>query len=69
MAITKLDIVVGGVPAIMLIIEGDSIEKHRELVQRGANLWPDAHYSIKEFADIITTGKKQQDYKAQSFKS
>ena len=38
----------------------------RELVQRGANLWPDAPPYIKELADIITNnGVVQQDYYAQ----
>ena len=34
----------------------------QELIQRGANLWPDAHPSIKAFADVVTTGTVQQDY-------
>ena len=34
----------------------------RELVQRGANLWPDAPPSMKQFADLITNGKVLQDY-------
>jgi len=35
----------------------------KELVQRGANLWPDAPASIKSFADLVTVGKEQQPYK------
>lgn len=38
----------------------------KELVQRGANLWPDAPPSIKEFADVITLGTVLQDYYAQA---
>lgn len=34
----------------------------QELVQRGANLWPDASPAIKEFADRVTNGKVMQDY-------
>lgn len=40
----------------------------KELVQRGANLWPDAPPEIKEFADRVTTGRVQQDYRAQAGK-
>jgi hypothetical protein len=37
----------------------------QELIQRGANLWPDAPPEIKEFADLITTGRILQDYHGQ----
>lgn len=36
--------------------------KFAELIQRGANLWPDAPGYIKEFADIITNGAVIQEY-------
>jgi hypothetical protein len=39
--------------------------KFQELIQRGANLWPDAPADIKALADIITNGKIMQDYTAQ----
>lgn len=47
-----------------VIIVDDSIDmvSFRELVQRGANLWPDAPASIKSFADFITNGKEMQPY-------
>lgn len=38
----------------------------KQLIQRGANLWPDAPPEIKEFADLITNGKVLQDYRAQA---
>lgn len=38
----------------------------RELVQRGANLWPDAPPEIKEFADLVTNGKVLQNYREQN---
>jgi hypothetical protein len=38
----------------------------QELVQRGANLWPDAPPHIKEFADLVTNGKVMQDYYIQA---
>lgn len=37
----------------------------KELIQRGANLWPDASPAIKEFADMVTSGKILQDYRKQ----
>lgn len=45
-------------------------EKHlaafKKLIQRGANLWPDAPPYIKDLADIITNdGVIQQNYYAQ----
>jgi hypothetical protein len=43
----------------------ESIEAFKQLVQRGANLWPDAPASIKGFADLVTTGTIMQDYKSQ----
>jgi hypothetical protein len=55
--------------SISITIEGDDIEKFKELVQRGSNLWPDAPASIKEFADQVTTGTVLQDYKSQEKKA
>jgi uncharacterized protein YbaA (DUF1428 family) len=49
----------------VIVIDGDSKEKFQELVQRGANLWPDASAEIKEFADIITNGEVMQNYQNQ----
>lgn len=46
-----------------------SLKGFIELVQRGANLWPDASSELKEFADLITgtadgkLGDRLQDYK------
>ena len=51
--------------AITIIIDGKSIQRFKELVQRGSNLWPDAHPEIKEFADLITNGSILQDYRGQ----
>lgn len=44
----------------------DSLKSFRKLIQRGANLWPDAPYEIKEAADLITNGYILQDYKTQT---
>lgn len=41
----------------------------QELVQRGANLWPNAPPEIKAFADLVTTGQVLQDYKTQDTSS
>jgi hypothetical protein len=47
-----------------VIIVDDAVDMvgFKELVQRGANLWPDAPASIKSFADIVTNGQVMQDY-------
>lgn len=34
----------------------------QQLIQRGANLWPDASAAIKSFADAVTSGRELQDY-------
>lgn len=48
-------------------IPTDLAWKHfQELIQRGANLWPDAPPEIKEFADLVTNGKVMQDYYRQA---
>ena len=46
----------------VIIVDGASIWKFKQLVQRATNLWPDAPPEIKEFADLITSGKILQDY-------
>lgn len=45
-----------------LVIEPQERDAFKELIQRGANLWPDASPAIKELADLITEGKIMQDY-------
>lgn len=45
--------------------DATTIRSFKELVQRGANLWPDAPADIKEFADLITDGTIKQDYRGQ----
>ncbi len=54
-----------GIIAIIVADDGDIIH-FKELVQRGANLWPDAPPSIKEFADLVTGGEVLQDYYSQA---
>ena len=51
--------------ALEIKIEEESLGSFKKLIQRGANLWPDAPASIKEFADVITNGRILQDYKSQ----
>lgn len=55
---------------VIIIDQSEDLDSFKKLIQRGANLWPDAPASIKGFADIITVGHIQQDYSAQdtSFK-
>ena len=47
-------------------IESADLAGFKELIQRGANLWPDAPASIKEFADLVTSGTIRQDYYKQT---
>lgn len=57
-----------GMPAELTISVFGSpwlIERVRELIQRGANLWPDAPAEIKGLADLVTTSKIMQDYTTQ----
>ena len=50
------------------IRDEESWKSFQELIQRGANLWPDAPPEIKEFADLVTNGKVMQDYYRQANK-
>lgn len=51
----------------MIVIDGPkALAAFKELVQRGANLWPDAPPEIKTFADEVTNGRILQDYESQS---
>lgn len=53
--------------SMTLFIDGaDSLKAFRELVQRGANLWPDAPAEMKEAADLITNGMVMQPYSKMS---
>ena len=51
---------------VIMVDTPESIAQFKELIQRGANLWPDAQPEIKEFADLITNGEVFQDYHAQA---
>jgi len=50
------------------IRDAESWSAFQQLIQRGANLWPDAPPEIKEFADLVTNGKVMQDYYRQANK-
>jgi hypothetical protein len=50
---------------VTIILTDASVARFKQLVQRGTNLWPDAHPEIKEVADILTTGQILQDYHGQ----
>jgi len=52
--------------ASVWLIDQPDVPAFKELIQRGANLWPDAPPEIKAFADWITNGKIMQDYHAQA---
>lgn len=49
----------------IVIDSAQSIARFKELIQRGSNLWPDAHHEIKETADLLTSGQILQDYRSQ----
>ncbi len=51
---------------LAIYVSIESQPKFAELIQRGANLWPDAPPEIKELADLVTNGKVLQDYKGQN---
>lgn len=53
---------------LVLTVSDEDLSHFRELIQRGANLWPDAPPTMKELADLITTGQIMQDYKTQTKK-
>ena len=53
----------------VIIVQSKNWKEFQELVQRGANLWPDASPDIKMFADIVTVGKPMQDYHGMYSKS
>ena len=57
----------GAVLGLTVIIDGEeSLSQFRKIVQRGTNLWPDAHPDVKAFADIVTNDKILQDYEGQA---
>lgn len=56
---------IGTLGFAIVIDKADSMEAFKNLIQRGANLWPDAPAEIKEFADKITNGQVLQDYRTQ----
>lgn len=70
------DAVLGNVPIFVTKWASGSVgidvpswhmEKFKELIYRGANLWPDAPPAIKEFADrICNDGVVMQDYYQQA---
>lgn len=51
-------------PALRITIwDLADINAFKTLIQRGAQTWADAPASIKEAADLITSGKIMQDYR------
>jgi len=53
---------VGTSAKVIHINNAEDYKNFQELIQRGANLWPDAPASIKRLADLITSGKIMQEY-------
>lgn len=56
---------VGTLGFTIVIDQHEDMQAFKQLVQRGANLWPDAPAAIKEFADLITNGQILQEYSKQ----
>ena len=52
--------------SIVIHVPKADAQPFKNLIQRGANLWPDAPPEIKEFADLVTNGRVLQDYHAQN---
>ena len=52
----------GTVYKAIVATTADDYKYLQELVQRGANLWPDAPPQVKRVADLVTSGKVLQDY-------
>lgn len=54
----------GGEAALEISVNGSPglIAAVKELMQRGANLWPDAMPEVKGLADLVTNGKLMQEY-------
>lgn len=50
---------------LVVIVPMQLREQFNALVQRGANMWPDASPDIKEFADLVTSNQVMQDYNTQ----
>lgn len=65
MSIRVVSHIEDGLGTIRKTVEFDRAEDWKdfqELVQRAANLWPDAKPQMKKFADVVTNGKVMQDY-------
>lgn len=54
-----------GVSIKVLVAGEETTAAFIELIQRGANLWPDAPPEIKEIADLVTNGEIMQEYSHQ----
>lgn len=46
----------------VIVDDATDLVAFKELIQRGANLWPDAPPAIKSLADMVTNGKEMQPY-------
>ncbi len=60
--VNRLQGEIGTIGFVIVVDNVRNMKEFQELVQRGANLWPDASPEIKTFADLITNGKELQPY-------
>lgn len=51
--------------SLWLHVNTKDVAAFKELIHRGANLWPDAPPAIKQLADLLSHGKILQDYQHQ----
>lgn len=50
---------------LVVVVPKELRKEFNDLVQRGANMWPDSSPSMKEFADMVTSNQVMQDYHSQ----
>jgi len=64
--VTVMEDGLGTIAKAIVCETAEEYTQFQMLVQRGANLWPDAPPAMKRLADLVTSGKVMQDYDAQS---
>lgn len=49
----------------VVITTAESYKQFQDLIHKGASLCPDLPPNVKQFADMVTSGKVHQDYYSQ----
>lgn len=55
--------------SIVIVVDTDSLEDFKKLINKGLNTWDRAHPELKKLGDLVTTGQVQQDYYSQDSSS